>query len=55
MLYTHLLQLSRRKGSATNTMSYYGISGPVATIIHAGIRIMMDQTVELISGTSVLP
>ncbi|KAF2826963.1 hypothetical protein CC86DRAFT_292008 [Ophiobolus disseminans] len=36
-------------------MSCYGVIGPVATFIHAGIRIMMDQTVELTAGTSALP
>jgi hypothetical protein len=42
-------------GPVRAIMSYYGVIGPVATFIHTGIRIMMDQSVELTAGTSALP
>jgi hypothetical protein len=42
-------------GPVRAIMSYYGVIGPVATFIHTGIRIIMDQSVELTAGTSALP
>jgi hypothetical protein len=42
-------------GPVRALMSYYGIIGPVATFMHTGIRIMMDQVVENTAGTSALP
>tara|TARA_R110002003_G_scaffold27_2_gene1354 strand:- start:2977 stop:3387 length:411 start_codon:yes stop_codon:yes gene_type:complete len=42
-------------GPVRAIMSYYGVIGPVATFFHTGIRIMMDQSVELTAGTSALP
>lgn len=42
-------------GPVRAIMSYYGVIGPVATFMHAGIRIMMDQVVENTAGTSALP
>ncbi|KAF2994251.1 hypothetical protein E8E13_001289 [Curvularia kusanoi] len=42
-------------GSVRAIMSYYGIIGPVASFMHTGMRILMDQTVELSAGVSALP
>ncbi|KAJ4357792.1 uncharacterized protein N0V89_002368 [Didymosphaeria variabile] len=42
-------------GGVRGVLSYYGIIGPVASFVHAGIRIMMDQVVENTAGTSALP
>jgi hypothetical protein len=37
------------------TMSYYGVIGPVATFVHTGLRIMVDQTFEIGAGVSDWP
>ncbi|RYO95835.1 hypothetical protein DL764_007587 [Monosporascus ibericus] len=42
-------------GPVRAIMSYYGIIGPVASFMHTGIRIMMDQVVENAAGVSALP
>ncbi|RYP75725.1 hypothetical protein DL771_002212 [Monosporascus sp. 5C6A] len=42
-------------GPVRAIMSYYGIIGPVASFMHTGIRIMMDQVVENTAGVSALP
>lgn len=42
-------------GPVRAVMSYFGIIGPVATFMHTGIRIMMDQAVETTAGVSSFP
>jgi hypothetical protein len=42
-------------GPVRAIMSYYGVIGPVSSFFFTGIRMMMDQTVELTADTSALP
>jgi hypothetical protein len=42
-------------GPVRAVMSYYGVIGPVATFVHTGVRIMMDQVMETSAGVSSLP
>jgi hypothetical protein len=42
-------------GPVRALMSYYGVIGPVATFMHTGVRIMMDQFMETTAGVSSLP
>lgn len=51
----HHFGMGMLAGPVRAIMSYYGVIGPVASFVHTGVRIMMDQTVELTAGTSALP
>jgi hypothetical protein len=55
MNHLHHFGMGFIAGPVRSIMSYYGIIGPIATFMHAGIRIMMDQVVENAAGTSALP
>jgi hypothetical protein len=53
--HVHHFGMGLLAGPVRAVMSYYGIIGPVATFMHTGIRILMDQVVENTAGTSALP
>ena len=48
--HVHHFGMGMLAGPVRALMSYYGVIGPVAAFIHTGVRIMMDQTVELTAG-----
>ncbi|KAF2838021.1 hypothetical protein M501DRAFT_956139 [Patellaria atrata CBS 101060] len=53
--HVHHFGMGILAGPVRSIMSYYGIIGPVATFMHTGIRITMDQVVENAAGESGLP
>jgi hypothetical protein len=53
--HMHHFGMGLLTGPIRAIMSYYGIIGPVASFMHMGIRIMMDQVVENTAGVSALP
>jgi len=53
--HVHHFGMGLMAGPVRAIMSYYGIIGPVASFMHTGIRIMMDQVVENTAGVSALP
>ena len=55
MNHLHHFGMGIMGGPVRAIMSYYGIIGPVASFMHTGIRIMMDQIVENTAGVSSLP
>ncbi|EUC45269.1 hypothetical protein COCMIDRAFT_95988 [Bipolaris oryzae ATCC 44560] len=53
--HLHRFGMGILAGPVRAIMSYYGVIGPFAAFVHTGVRIMMDQTVELTAGTSAVP
>ena len=53
--YIHHFGMAILAGPVRACMSYYGVIGPVASFVHTGIRMMMDQLIENTAGTSALP
>lgn len=53
--HVHHWGMGALAGPVRAIMSYYGIIGPIASFMHTGIRIMMDQLVENTADTSALP
>ena len=37
------------------TMSYYGVIGPMASLMFLPLRIAIDQAIEISQGTSAMP
>lgn len=42
-------------GPVRAIMSYYGVIGPVAVFLHTGVRIVLDQLVEMSGDVSAAP
>lgn len=53
--HAHHFGMAVIAGPLRAVMAYYGIIGPIASFVHMGIRIVVDQTVEIGTGVSVAP
>ncbi|KAF2278780.1 uncharacterized protein EI97DRAFT_431027 [Westerdykella ornata] len=53
--HVHHVGMGILGGIVRAVMSYYGVIGPVATFLHLGLRVMMDQAVEMTAGVSDWP
>ncbi|KAF2246301.1 hypothetical protein BU26DRAFT_521730 [Trematosphaeria pertusa] len=53
--HAHHLSMGIIAGAIRAGMSYYGIIGPIASFVHTGIRIAIDQFVENTAGVSAMP
>lgn len=51
----HHFGMGMLAGPVRAIMSYYGVIGPVAVFLHTGVRIVLDQLVEMSGGVSAAP
>lgn len=55
MNHLHHFGMAMAAGVVRAGMSYYGVIGPVASFLHLGMRVAMDQAVEMAAGVSDWP
>jgi len=55
MNHVHHMGMAMFAGVIRAGMSYVGVIGPFASFMHLGIRVFVDQVVEIAAGVSAMP